>query len=95
MYTPPKAQAVTNPAQGSFWSPIESGHFTQSTILPSGGLLQNYPPGTQSGQVDQSVGQLTIVQLPKVPCSFGTCLVCIAVTSKAYWNMFSMLYPKA
>ena len=71
-YTPPKAQAVTNPAQGSSWSPVQPGHFTQSNVLPSGGLLQNYPPGTQSSQVDQSVGQLTIAQLHKVPCSFGT-----------------------
>ena len=51
-YTPPKAQAVTNPAQGSFWSPVQTGHLTESTILPAGGLVLNYPPGTPSGQVD-------------------------------------------
>ena len=71
-YTPSKVQTVTNPAQGSFWSPAQSGHFTQSNILPSGGLLQNYPPGTPSSQCNQSIGQLTIAQPPKVPCSFGT-----------------------
>ena len=71
-YTPPKAQAVTNPAQGSFWSPVQTGHLTESTILPAGGLLQNYPLGMPSGQFDRSIRQLTITQPPKVPCSFGT-----------------------
>ena len=71
-YTPHKVQAVTSPAQGSFWSPTQPGQFTQSNILPSGGLLQNYPPGTPSSQVDQTAGQLTIAQPLKVPYAFGT-----------------------
>ena len=71
-YTPPKAQAVTNAAQGSFWSPVQTGHLTESTILPAGGLVQNYPLGTPSGQFDQSIHQHTIAQPSKVPCSFGT-----------------------
>ena len=48
------------------------GNLTESTILPAGGLVLNYPPGTPSGQVDQTICQLTIAQPPKVPCSFGT-----------------------
>ena len=51
-YTPRKAQVVTNPAQGSFWSPVQTGHLTESTILPADGLVLNYPPGMPSGQVD-------------------------------------------